>query len=137
MKINEIQQQLKVPKNHRNTFGNYNYRNAEDPRSCEAAVGRQRSHTLRRNRERRQPQLRQGYISLDLKDGRDGIYASQNTWKRDVVPEPQVDTRDIIRDIYVTCPSGRITEKEEVSPRRASGADRQHRAAQIRGRQGV
>jgi hypothetical protein len=33
-----------------------------------------------------------GRIAFDLKDGRDGIYASLNTWKRDVVPEPQVDT---------------------------------------------
>lgn len=30
MKLNEIQQALKVPKNHRNDFGKYNYRNAED-----------------------------------------------------------------------------------------------------------
>lgn len=30
MKLNEIQQQLKVPKNHLNKFGGYNYRNAED-----------------------------------------------------------------------------------------------------------
>lgn len=30
MKISEIQAQLKVPKNNRNTFGNYNYRSAED-----------------------------------------------------------------------------------------------------------
>ncbi len=30
MTLNEIQQKLKVAKSHRNTFGNYNYRNAED-----------------------------------------------------------------------------------------------------------
>jgi hypothetical protein len=30
MKLSEIQQALKVPKNNRNTFGNYNYRSAED-----------------------------------------------------------------------------------------------------------
>jgi hypothetical protein len=30
MKLSEIQAQLKVPKNNRNTFGNYNYRSAED-----------------------------------------------------------------------------------------------------------
>jgi len=30
MKLNEIQQALKVPKNHKNSFGGYNYRNAED-----------------------------------------------------------------------------------------------------------
>jgi hypothetical protein len=30
MKLNEIQQALKVPKAHRNTFANYDYRNAED-----------------------------------------------------------------------------------------------------------
>ena len=30
MKLNEIQQQLKVPKTHRNSFANYDYRNAED-----------------------------------------------------------------------------------------------------------
>jgi len=30
MKLNEIQQALKVPKNHLNKFGGYNYRNAED-----------------------------------------------------------------------------------------------------------
>jgi hypothetical protein len=30
MKLNEIQQQLKVPKTHKNTFANYSYRNAED-----------------------------------------------------------------------------------------------------------
>lgn len=30
MKLNEIQQRLSVPKSHRNTFGNYNYRNCED-----------------------------------------------------------------------------------------------------------
>lgn len=30
MTLNEIQQKLKVSKSHRNTFGNYNYRNAED-----------------------------------------------------------------------------------------------------------
>lgn len=30
MKLNEIQQALKVPKAHTNTFANYNYRNAED-----------------------------------------------------------------------------------------------------------
>lgn len=29
-KLNEIQQKLKVPKGHRNTFANYDYRNAED-----------------------------------------------------------------------------------------------------------
>lgn len=29
-KILEIQQELKVPKNRKNTFGNYNYRSAED-----------------------------------------------------------------------------------------------------------
>lgn len=28
--LNKIQQQLKAPKGQRNTFGNYNYRNAED-----------------------------------------------------------------------------------------------------------
>lgn len=30
MKLSEIQALLKVPKNNRNTFGNYNYRSAED-----------------------------------------------------------------------------------------------------------
>jgi hypothetical protein len=30
MKLSEIQAQLKVPKNNRNNFGNYNYRSAED-----------------------------------------------------------------------------------------------------------
>jgi len=30
MKLSEIQQKLKAPKNQRNTFGNYNYRNCED-----------------------------------------------------------------------------------------------------------
>ena len=30
MKLSEIQQALKVPKNNRNNFGNYNYRSAED-----------------------------------------------------------------------------------------------------------
>jgi hypothetical protein len=30
MKLSEIQQALKVPKNNRNSFGNYNYRSAED-----------------------------------------------------------------------------------------------------------
>lgn len=30
MKLNEIQQALKVPKSRKNSFGNYNYRNAED-----------------------------------------------------------------------------------------------------------
>jgi hypothetical protein len=30
MKLNEIQQKLKVPKSHRNDFGKYDYRNAED-----------------------------------------------------------------------------------------------------------
>jgi len=30
MKLHEIQQKLKAPKNQRNTFGNYNYRNCED-----------------------------------------------------------------------------------------------------------
>lgn len=30
MKLNEIQQKLSVPKSHKNTFGNYNYRNCED-----------------------------------------------------------------------------------------------------------
>lgn len=30
MKLKEIQQKLQVPKSHRNTFGNYNYRNCED-----------------------------------------------------------------------------------------------------------
>ena len=29
-KLNEIQQKLSVPKNQRNTFGNYNYRSCED-----------------------------------------------------------------------------------------------------------
>lgn len=32
-----------------------------------------------------------GRIAFDLKEGREGIYASLDTWKRDVVPEPQVD----------------------------------------------
>lgn len=30
MTLQEIQKELKVPKGHRNTFGNYNYRNCED-----------------------------------------------------------------------------------------------------------
>ncbi len=30
MKLSEIQQKLKAPKNQRNSFGNYNYRNCED-----------------------------------------------------------------------------------------------------------
>ena len=30
MKLNLIQSELKAPKNQRNTFGNYNYRSAED-----------------------------------------------------------------------------------------------------------
>lgn len=30
MKLSEIQQKLKAPKNQRNNFGNYNYRNCED-----------------------------------------------------------------------------------------------------------
>lgn len=30
MKLNEIQQKLKAPKNQKNTFGNYNYRSCED-----------------------------------------------------------------------------------------------------------
>ena len=29
-KLIKVQQELKAPKNHRNTFGNYNYRTAED-----------------------------------------------------------------------------------------------------------
>ena len=29
-KLLKIQQELKVPKNNRNTFGNYNYRSCED-----------------------------------------------------------------------------------------------------------
>ena len=29
-KLIKVQQELKAPKNQRNTFGNYNYRNAED-----------------------------------------------------------------------------------------------------------
>jgi hypothetical protein len=33
-----------------------------------------------------------GFIAFDLKEGRDGIYTSLNTWKRDVLPEPQVES---------------------------------------------
>jgi hypothetical protein len=32
-----------------------------------------------------------GFIAFDLKEGRDGIYASLNIWKRDAVPQPRVD----------------------------------------------
>jgi hypothetical protein len=45
-----------------------------------------------------------GFIAFDLKDGRDGLYASLNTWKRDVVPEPKVDNVPNEKDILDSIP---------------------------------